>query len=117
MVNEILPLYPIGVVAELIGITNQTLRLYERHGLIEPARRSRHRYYSGNDVQWISCVRDLIHIRKISIEGIKKLLEYAPCWEITECPEERRRSCSGPVDRSKSCLEIQNPVQQQCMNR
>jgi hypothetical protein len=36
-----MPLYPIGIVAELIGITDQTLRLYEKHGLIKPARRNK----------------------------------------------------------------------------
>ncbi len=37
MRKEDMPLYPIGVVAELIGITEQTLRLYEKHGLINLA--------------------------------------------------------------------------------
>lgn len=45
-----MPLYPIGVVAELMGITDQTIRLYEKHGLIKPARRNRNRFYSENDL-------------------------------------------------------------------
>ncbi|HYA32233.1 MAG TPA: MerR family transcriptional regulator, partial [Thermodesulfovibrionales bacterium] len=72
-----MPLYPIGVVSELLGTTDQTLRLYEKHGLIKPARRNKNRFYSENDIKWLRCVRDLIHVKKISIEGIKKLLEYA----------------------------------------
>ncbi|MFH1703852.1 MAG: MerR family transcriptional regulator, partial [Nitrospirota bacterium] len=75
-------LYPIGVVAELIGITDQTIRLYEKHGLIKPSRRNRNRFYSENDLKWLRCLRELIHSKKISIEGIKKLLDYAPCWEL-----------------------------------
>ena len=46
-----MPLYPIGIVAELIGTTDQTLRLYEKHGLIKPARRNKNRYYSENDIK------------------------------------------------------------------
>jgi MerR family transcriptional regulator/heat shock protein HspR len=100
------PLYPIGIVAELIGITEQTLRLYEKHGLIKPARRNKNRYFSDNDIKWLSCVRDLIHAKKISIEGIKKLLCYAPCWEITECSDDRRLKCTAYVNNAKSCWEL-----------
>ncbi len=34
-----LPLYPISIAAELLGTTDQTLRLYEKHALIKPKRR------------------------------------------------------------------------------
>jgi len=101
-----MPLYPIGIVAELIGTTDQTLRLYEKHGLIKPARRNKNRFYSENDIKWLRCVRELIHSKKISIEGIKKLLDYAPCWEITGCSEERKNSCSAYIDRTKPCWEL-----------
>jgi MerR family transcriptional regulator/heat shock protein HspR len=104
------PLYPIGIAAELIGITEQTLRLYEKHGLIKPARRSKRRHYSNNDIKWLRCIRDLIHIQKISIEGIKKLLGYAPCWEITECPEEKRTSCTAHANKSRPCWELNKTI-------
>jgi MerR family transcriptional regulator/heat shock protein HspR len=100
------PLYPIGIVAELIGTTDQTLRLYEKHGLIKPARRNKNRYYCENDIKWLRCLRDLIHNRKISIQGIKKLMDYAPCWEITECSEERRDNCTAFIDKTKPCWEL-----------
>lgn len=105
-----IPLYPIGIVAELIGTTDQTLRLYEKHGLIKPSRRNKIRFYSENDLKWIRCLRDLIHIKKISIEGIKKLLEYAPCWEITECSEERKSTCSAFIDKTKPCWELNRMI-------
>ncbi len=105
-----LPLYPIGIVAELIGITDQTLRLYEKHGLIKPSRRNRNRYYSENDIKWLTCIRDLIHIKKISIQGIKRLLEYAPCWEITECSEERKNKCTAFIDKTKPCWELNRMI-------
>ncbi|MEW5744900.1 MAG: MerR family transcriptional regulator [Nitrospirota bacterium] len=101
-----MPLYPIGIVAELIGITEQTLRLYEKHGLIRPARRNKNRYYSDNDIKWLTCIRDIIHNKKISIEGIKKLLGYAPCWEITDCPPERKEKCTAQIDKSRPCWEL-----------
>jgi MerR family transcriptional regulator/heat shock protein HspR len=105
-----MPLYPISIVAELIGVTDQTLRLYEKHGLITPTRRNKNRYYSENDLKWIECVRDLIHVKKISIEGIKKLLEYAPCWEITDCPEEIKNNCTAFIYNSKPCWELNRAI-------
>ncbi len=105
-----LPLYPIGIVAELIGITDQTLRLYEKHGLIKPSRRNRNRYYSENDIKWLRCIRDLIHIKKISIQGIKRLLEYAPCWEITDCSDERKSKCTAFIDKTKPCWELNRMI-------
>ncbi|MGE5894263.1 MAG: MerR family transcriptional regulator [bacterium] len=105
-----LPLFPIGIVAELLGTTDQTLRLYEKHGLIKPARKNKNRYYSENDVKWLKCIRELIHTKKISIEGIKKLLEYAPCWEITQCSEERRSHCSASIEKAKPCWELNRMI-------
>ncbi len=103
-----MPLYPIGVVAELIGITDQTIRLYEKHGLIKPARRKRNRFYSENDLKWIQCLRNLIHDKKISIQGIKKLLDYAPCWELTGCFDKEK--CSAYIERVKPCWELNKSI-------
>lgn len=105
-----MPLYPIGVVSELVGTTNQTLRMYEKHGLIKPARRNKNRFYSENDIKWIMCIRELIHKKKISIEGIKRLLQYAPCWELTDCSEERKANCSAFIDKTKPCWELNRMV-------
>ena len=105
-----MPLFPIGVAAELVGTTDQTLRLYEKHGLVKPARRNKNRYYSENDIKWLRCLRDLIHEKKISIEGVKKLLNYASCWEIMECSEERRTRCSSFIERNKPCWELNRMI-------
>ena len=97
--------FPIGIVADLLGVTEQTLRLYEVQGLVRPARRNRERYYCAGDVQWLECLRRLIHREKVSIEGVKRLLHFAACWEIAgsredfpcgRCPVFRERS-GGPV--------------------
>ncbi len=103
-----MPLYPIGVAAELVGTTDQTLRLYEKHGLIKPARRKKNRYYSDNDIKWLKCIRELIHDKKISIEGVKRLLEYAPCWEIMECT--KKENCSAFIERHKPCWELNKRI-------
>ncbi len=102
--------FPIGVVADLLGVTEQTLRLYESHGLVKPSRRNRERYYCAGDVQWLECLRRLIHREKVSIEGVKRLLHFAPCWEIigfqedlrcSQCPV-FREGAGGPVENGES---------------
>ena len=99
--------FPIGVVADLLGVTEQTLRLYESHGLVKPARRNRERYYCVGDVQWLECLRHLIHTEKVSIEGVKRLLRFAPCWEIIGAPREMQcKAC--PVFRERSGGPVEN---------
>jgi MerR family transcriptional regulator/heat shock protein HspR len=105
-----MPLYSIGVVADLIGVNEQTLRIYEKHGLIKPGRRNKNRFYSENDIKWLQCMRGLLHNKKISIEGIKMLLNYAPCWEITECSKELKDKCSAFIDKTKPCWELNRMI-------
>lgn len=100
-----MPLYTIGVVSELLGTSNQTLRLYEKHGLVQPTRKNKNRFYSENDIKWLFCLRELIHNKKIGIEGVKRLLNYAPCWEIKNCTEKNKNQCLAYKNRSKPCWE------------
>ena len=90
--------YSIGVAAQILNVHPRTLRIYEDEGLIKPARKGNRRFFSQNDITWITCIRKMIHVEGISIPGIKKLLRFAPCWEITDCPREVCESCSAQVD-------------------
>lgn len=99
------PIYPISVAAKLLNVHPRTIRIYEEEGLIKPARQGQKRYYSADDIDWIQCLRDLIHEEGISIPGIKRLLKLTPCWEIKDCPEEKREKCSAYVDQSRPCWE------------
>ena len=99
------PIYPISVAAKLLGLHPRTLRVYEEEGLINPARQGNKRYYSQDDVEWISCLRHLIHEEGISIPGIKRLLDLTPCWEIKKCPPERREKCTAFANKVVPCWE------------
>jgi MerR family transcriptional regulator, heat shock protein HspR len=94
------PIYPIGVAAKLLNVHPRTLRIYEAEGLIKPAHIGSKRMFSANDIQWITCLRTFIHQEGISIPGLKKLLEFAPCFEIAGCPSEIHAQCTALVDRS-----------------
>jgi MerR family transcriptional regulator, heat shock protein HspR len=105
-VENSLPIYPISVAAKLLSVHPRTLRIYEEEGLIKPSRQGNKRYFSNDDIEWIRCLRALIHEKGISIPGIKMLLDLTPCWEITQCPPERRETCSAYVDRAISCWQL-----------
>ena len=88
-------LFTIGLVAEMLNVHPRTLRSYEEKGLINPIRKGAWRYYTMRDVQWIECLRDMIHSHGVSINAVKKLLAYTPCWNIVDCPFEKRKCCSA----------------------
>ncbi|MEV0245057.1 MerR family transcriptional regulator [Nocardia sp. NPDC050712] len=67
--------YAISVAAELAGIGVQTLRLYEEHGLITPARSAGGtRRYSGNDLARLQRISEL-SAQGVNLAGIGRILE------------------------------------------
>ncbi len=95
MVDEKKAIFTIGVAAQMLDVHPRTLRIYEQEQLITPMRKGKWRYYTMNDVKWIECLREMIHEHGISIAAIKKLLQYTPCWNISDCPFEKRRECTA----------------------
>src|SRR4051812_49505254 len=68
-------LYVISVAAELAGVHPQTLRIYERRGLVEPARTSgRSRRYSDEDIELLRRIQELT-AEGISLVGVQRILE------------------------------------------
>jgi len=94
------PIYPIGVAAKLLNVHPRTLRIYEQEGLVKPTLVGNRRMFSADDIQWITCLRTFIHEEGISIPGLKKLLEYIPCWEVAGCPAAIHERCTAKVDRA-----------------
>lgn len=100
------PIYPIGVVAELIGVHPRTIRVYEQEGLIKPPRRGGKRFFSNADLQWLKCLRKLIAEDGLNIAGIKKMLSMVSCWQIRNCDEETRKNCPALLNFSIPCWEL-----------
>jgi MerR family transcriptional regulator/heat shock protein HspR len=68
-------LYIISVAAELAGVHPQTLRIYERKGLIEPSRTSgRSRRYSDRDIELLQRIQELTN-EGVSLVGVRKILD------------------------------------------
>lgn len=67
-------LYVISVAAELAGVHPQTLRIYERKGLLAPARTSgRSRRYSDRDIVLLRRIQELTN-EGVSLAGVQKVL-------------------------------------------
>ena len=70
------PVYVISVAAQLAGLHPQTLRNYERTGLLDPSRTSGgSRRYSLRDVLALREVQRLSQQEGVNLSGIKRILE------------------------------------------
>ena len=66
-------LYVISVAAELAGVHPQTLRIYERKGLLSPARTSgRSRRYSERDIALLRRIQELTN-EGVSLAGVNRI--------------------------------------------
>ena len=81
--SDDMPVYVISVAAQLSGMHPQTLRAYERLGLVSPGRRSGqgstqgkgHRRYSMRDILALREIQRLSQEEGVNLSGIKLLLD------------------------------------------
>jgi MerR family transcriptional regulator, heat shock protein HspR len=67
--------YVISVAAELAGVHPQTLRIYERKGLVDPARtEGGSRRYSDRDIERLRRIQDLT-AAGLNLEGVRRIME------------------------------------------
>jgi MerR family transcriptional regulator/heat shock protein HspR len=78
------PLYLISVVAEMLSVHPQTLRLYERDGLITPRRTRRQRLYSENDVERLSLILELTRELGVNKAGVDIILRMRHRLEVMQ---------------------------------
>jgi MerR family transcriptional regulator/heat shock protein HspR len=90
--------YVISVAAELAGMHPQTLRIYERRGLVRPARTpGGNRRYSDEDIEQLRRISELA-AEGMNLEGIRRVMELEA--EVArlrvEVDELRRQLGAGP---------------------
>ncbi len=69
------PVYVISVAAELVDMHPQTLRLYERKGLIRPKRSSgKTRLYSERDIEHLREIRRLTQELGVNLAGVEEIM-------------------------------------------
>ncbi len=71
------PLFMISVAAELAGMHPQTLRMYERRGLVLPQRTAKNtRRYSQRDVERLRRIQELTELG-LNLAGVERVLAMA----------------------------------------
>jgi MerR family transcriptional regulator/heat shock protein HspR len=91
------PLYVISVVARLLGMHQQTLRYYERTGIITPSRsRGNVRLYSEQDVARLRQIKRLMDDLGVNLAGAEVILRMRDRLEQMEA---RIRELEDEVQR------------------
>ncbi len=76
------PVYVISVAAQLSGLHPQTLRTYDRLGLVSPGRTpGKGRRYSLRDILILREVQRMSQEDNINLSGIKRILELESEWQ------------------------------------
>jgi len=69
------PCYVISVAAKMIGVHAQTLRYYERAGLVEPSRSGGNkRLYSHRDIERLRQIKTLVDDLGVNLAGVEVIL-------------------------------------------
>lgn len=75
VIDQDKPLYVISVAAELVDMHPQTLRLYERKGLIEPSRSAgKTRLYSPRNIEQLREIRRLTQELGVNLAGVEEII-------------------------------------------
>lgn len=107
------PVYLIGVVAKVLSIHPQTLRQYEREGLIEPSRTDgKIRLYSQRDIDRIKLILRLTRDMGINLAGVDVILKLKnQLHEFENLIDELRLELSKQQDKeaaSKAVVKHKN---------
>jgi len=91
--------YVISVAAELAGMHPQTLRIYERRGLVQPARTDGgNRRYSDDDIELLRRIAELVDAG-LNLEGIRRVMELeAEVERLRRELEHARQQVADAVD-------------------
>lgn len=66
------PVYTISIVSQLLGLHEQTIRQYERMGLVHPCRTIRKtRLFSQTDIERLECITYLVKTCGVNLAGVK----------------------------------------------
>ncbi|MFZ0627111.1 MAG: helix-turn-helix transcriptional regulator [Acidimicrobiia bacterium] len=95
--------FVISVAAELAGMHPQTLRIYERKGLLEPFRTpGGTRRYSQEDIERLQLIQDLTS-QGLNLEGVRRVLAL----------QEENRTLKRKLDRLRDKMDdLEDEVEQ-----
>lgn len=100
--NDDRAIYIISVAAELAGVHPQTLRVYERKGLVQPSRTSGNtRRYSERDIERLRRIQELTN-QGINLAGVMRIIELEGELERART---RYRAALKEVEEARGLLD------------
>ena len=99
-VTEDRAVFVISVAAELAGVHPQTLRMYERKGLIRPERTSGNtRRYSQSDIEIVRLIQEMTQERGMNLAGVEVVIELQRELERAQSRMEQLRREAEELQR------------------
>ena len=109
--NEDTPVFVISVAAQLAGLHAQTLRSYDRMGLVCPGRSSGGgRRYSARDIALLQEVQRLSHEHGVNLAGVKRIIDLEN--QVTAL-QGRVAELSAELDEARGQLAAAHTVAEQ----
>lgn len=97
------PVYLISVVAAMLDIHPQTLRQYEREGLVEPSRtQGRMRLYSQRDIERMKLILRLTRQMGVNLAGVDIVLQLKEQIDEMQVEIDQLREELSKVNRNGS---------------
>ena len=97
--EELEPCYVISIAAKLVGVHAQTLRYYEREGLVEPSRsRGGVRLYSRKDVDRLRQIKRLVSELGVNLAGVEIIIRLS---QRIAALEEQLQDMQREIERLK----------------
>ncbi len=102
--------FTISVAAEIVNVHQQTLRHYERLGLVEPLRgKGEIRYYSADDIEKVQQIRRLVEELGVNLAGVEVILHMREQMEklhrdTQEAMREMREQHEGELRRLREII-------------
>ena len=101
-----MPVYTLGVAAQLSGIPAHSIRQYIDRGLLIPYKRESKRHlFSDQDISRLKQIHLMIHEKGLNFSGIRALMAMVPCWALRPCSAEDRAGCKAYLASSYPCWE------------
>jgi MerR family transcriptional regulator/heat shock protein HspR len=94
------PLYVISVAAQLVNMHPQTLRLYEKRGLVQPFRDGKNRLYSQRDIERILFIQKLTRDLGINLAGVEEITR------LQEELEKQKQKMQQEIQRLHSQISL-----------
>ena len=99
------PVYLISVVSKILNIHPQTLRQYEREGLIKPSRtEGKMRLYSQRDIDKLKLILSLVRDLGVNLAGVEIVLQLKEEIENLQKEIDKLKKQQGLIPRNRSVV-------------